>query len=202
MGDSRAKQWPCSIRAMPKPNHPSLKTSPVRVFARLGLILLTLALCAGVDYGTGYEISVFLLYVIPVSLTTRFFGTTAGGAMAMGATAVWMAVDRLSGHQYSQEWIWFVNAGNRMMCFLLAVWAIGYFQARQNQLKRKLEAFSGALPICTQCQRLGADDGYWWEVEVYLKEFGEAQPQHKVCPDCARHAYARGGYREVSQQGA
>lgn len=202
MRDSRAKQCPRSIRAMPKSNTSFSGLNPTRALARLAVILLTLALCAGVDYSTGYEVSVFLLYVIPVSLMTRFFGTTAGGAMAMAATAVWMAVDRLSGHQYSQDWIWFVNAGNRMMCFLLAVWAIAYFQARQNELKRKLEAFSGALPICTQCQRLGASDGYWWEVEAYLQEFGDAQPQHKVCPDCARHAYARGGYREVSQQGA
>lgn len=202
MGDSRAKQCPRSIRAMPKPTPTSCGPNPTRLFARLGFIFLTLAGCAGVDYSTGYEVSVFLLYVIPVSLTARFFGTRAGVSMAMLATVVWMAVDRLSGHQYSQEWIWFVNAGNRMMCFLLAVWAIAYFQARQNQLKRKLEAFSGAMPICTQCQRLGASDGYWWDVEAYLQEFGNAQPQHKVCPDCARHAYARGGYREVSQQGA
>ena len=167
-----------------------------------GLDLADAGPLRGVDYGTGYEISVFLLYADSGVADDPLLRNHSGRRHGDGATAVWMAVDRLSGHQYSQEWIWFVNAGNRMMCFLLAVWAIGYFQARQNQLKRKLEAFSGALPICTQCQRLGADDGYWWEVEAYLKEFGEAQPQHKVCPDCARHAYARGGYREVSQQGA
>lgn len=169
---------------------------------RAAAIALTLALSALIDFSTGYEVSVFLLYVIPVAMATRFFGARAGGLLAVVSTAAWMAVDRWSGHQYSQDWIWYVNALNRMMCFVLAIWAISYFQSRQQLLKQRLSAFNGAIPMCTQCHRLGAEDGYWWETEAYLKEFGGAHPHHKVCPDCARHAYAKGGYREQVEQGA
>lgn len=169
---------------------------------RAAAIVLTLALSAFLDYLTGYEVSVFLLYVIPIALATRFFGVGTGGVLALMSTAAWMAVDRWSGHQYSQDWIWYINALNRMMCFVLAIWAISYFQSRQLLLKQRLSAFNGAIPICTQCHRLSAEDGYWWETEAYLKEFGGAHPHHKVCPDCARHAYAKGGYREQSEQGA
>lgn len=169
---------------------------------RAAAVVATLALSASIDYATGYEVSVFLLYVIPVTLATRFFGTSVGVAIALVSTGAWMAVDRLAGHQYSQDWIWYVNALNRMMCFVLAIWAISYFQSRQLLLKQRLSAFNGAIPICTQCHRLRAEDGYWWETEAYLKEFGGAHPHHKVCPDCARHAYAKGGYREQAEQGA
>ena len=169
--------------------------------ARVVLVLGAMALCGVVDYVTGIELSVFVLYAIPIAMATRFFGSRTGMAMSVLATGIWMAVDRLGGHQYSQAWIWYVNAFNRMACFVFAVWAISYFQAKQHALKQRIKAFNGPIPICTQCRRLGAQDGYWWQIESYLQEFGGAQPHHKVCPDCARHAYARGGYREHAEQG-
>lgn len=179
----------------------SLPPVPLKDAVRAALVLLTLVLSGVIDYATGYEVSVFLLYVVPVALSTRFFGVYTGVGMALVSAAVWMAVDHLTGHQYSHAWIWYVNAANRMICFVLAVWAISYFESRQQRLKQRLSAFTGPIPVCTQCHRLSANDGYWWEVDGYLQEFGGAQPQHKVCPDCARHAYARGGYRETAEQG-
>lgn len=185
---------------MPEALNPSSGLA-LKAAVRAGLVLLLLALSGVVDYVTGYEVSVFLLYVVPVALGTRFFGAYPGVALALLSTGVWMAVDHMSGHRYSQDWIWYVNAANRMMCFVLAVWAISYFQARQQSLKQRLSAFNGPIPVCTQCHRLSAQDGYWWTVDGYLQEFGGAQPHSKVCPDCARHAYARGGYRETVEQG-
>ncbi len=179
----------------------SLPPVPLKDAVRAALVLSTLVLSGIIDYVTGYEVSVFLLYVVPVALSTRFFGVYMGVGMALVSAAVWMAVDHLTGHQYSHAWIWYVNAANRMICFVLAVWAISYFESRQQRLKQRLSAFNGPIPVCTQCHRLSANDGYWWEVDGYLQEFGGAQPQHKVCPDCARHAYARGGYRETAEQG-
>ncbi|MGE5451379.1 MAG: hypothetical protein ACM3VZ_05975 [Acidobacteriota bacterium] len=200
MAYSMAPQSPGSMARMSEALH-SHPSAPGKSAARAALVLVTLVASGAIDYATGYEVSVFLLYVAPVALCTRFFGVYPGLGVALVSTAVWMAVDQLSGHRYSQSWIWYVNAANRMICFVLGVWAISYFQSRQAVLKQRLKAFNGAIPICTQCHRLSANDGYWWAIDGYLKEFGGARPQHKVCPDCARHAYARGGYRDTAEQG-
>lgn len=165
---------------------------PIRGALTLGSLLGVAAL----DWASGYEVSVFFLYVIPVTLCTRYFGRVGGFSMAVGAALVWMVADRLSGHQYSEAWIWYANALNRFLCFALAVGVVHYFEVRRAIMQRRLDAFGGARPVCTDCHSISDDKGYWWRMDDYLKEFGGASPLPRVCPDCARHAYARGGYRE------
>lgn len=169
---------------------------PLRSWLRGALAVASLFAVATLDWASGYEVSVFFLYVIPVSLCTRYFGRAAGWCMALTATLTWMVADRWSGHQYSQDWIWYANALNRFLCFALAVWVVHYFEVRSAIMQKRLDAFGGARPVCSSCHSISDDHGYWWSVDNYLREFGDASPLARVCPDCARHAYARGGYRE------
>ncbi|MDE1998480.1 MAG: hypothetical protein KGI91_15945 [Burkholderiales bacterium] len=163
------------------------------------LVLLALAAAGWVDYATGYEVSVFLLYAIPIGLATTFFGRVGGVWLVLAATVAWMGVDRLTGHQYSHAWIWIVNAANRMACFSLTVVVVSHIQFRRSVLAKRFVALSGGVPVCTQCLRFGAKDGHWWQGGAFLQEFAGAQPVSKVCPDCARHGYDRAGYREAAQ---
>jgi len=163
-------------------------------------VALSLATVGYIDAVTGYEVSVFLLYIVPVALATRRMGTAAGLLTAMIATAVWVWADMYSGHVYSRPWILYVNAFNRMMCFILAVAAIRYLRVRQTALLQQIEAFSGQLAACAQCHRLAGTDGYWLAAEDYLREIGGAEIHHKVCPDCARRTYARAAYRYSAEQ--
>lgn len=166
----------------------------------LACVLISLAGVGYLDAVTGYEVSVFLLYTVPVALATRWMGTFGGLMTAAAATAVWVLADQHSGHTYSHEWILYVNAFNRMMCFILAVAAIRYLRARQRDLLRQIEAFSGQMAACGQCHRLSGSDGYWRSVDDYLREFGGAEVHQKVCPDCARRGYARAAYRYSAEQ--
>lgn len=166
----------------------------------LAWVVLSLAAVGYVDAVTGYEVSVFLLYTVPVALATRRLGTAAGLLTAVAATAVWVLADMRSGHVYSRAWILYVNAFNRMVCFVLAVAAIRYLRARQLALLRQIEAFSGQMAACGQCHRLAGADGYWRSVDDYLREFGGAELHQKVCPDCARRGYARAAYRYSAEQ--
>lgn len=146
----------------------------------LVLVVASLALVGYIDRVTGYEVSVFLLYAVP---------------MAMAATGVWVWADVASGHTYSKAWILYVNAFNRMVFFVLTVAAIRYMVGRHRDLLRRLSAFTGTQPVCTQCHHVAGHDGYWRSFEDHLAEFGGAEIQHKVCPDCARRGYARAAYR-------
>lgn len=191
---------PTSIMKNPDKGGTARHHSSGEWLRQLAWVVLSLATVGYVDSVTGYEVSVFLLYTAPVALATRRLGTAAGLLTAMAATAVWVLADLHSGHVYSRPWILYVNAFNRMACFLLAVAAIRYLRARHVALLRQIEAFSGQLAACGQCHRLAGADGYWRAVDDYLREFGGAELHQKVCPDCARRGYARAAYRYSAEQ--
>lgn len=61
-----------------------------------------------------------------------------------------------------------------------------------NQLSEaigKVKLLSGLLPICSSCKKIRDDNGYWNQIEQYIKEHSEAIFSHGICPDCARRLY-------------
>jgi len=177
------------------PGAPNAPAPAPRKLGRWSAVLALLAIVAVLDASTGYEVSVFLLYTIPVALSTRYLGVMAGVIVSVLSAVAWVLADRWSGHTYSQDWILLINAFNRLCCFLLAVIAIRYIQERRAEMALRLRAFTGEVPHCTQCDKLCGEDGHWRTPEAYLSELGGAEVLAKVCPDCARRAYARAAYR-------
>lgn len=53
----------------------------------------------------------------------------------------------------------------------------------------RVKVLSGLLPICASCKKIRDDDGYWYQVEVYLKDHSEAEFSHGLCPDCLKELY-------------
>lgn len=162
-------------------------------------VLALLACVAVVDAATGHELSVFLLYTFPVALGTHQLGARAGVVVSVLAAGAWACADVASGHTYTQEWILPVNAFNRLCCFLLAVMAIRHLEERRTAVALRLRAFTGTVPQCTHCDRFCGEDGHWRTPAAYLSEFGGAGLPAKVCPDCARRAYARAAYRSEAE---
>jgi len=66
---------------------------------------------------------------------------------------------------------------------------------KENLLKDLTEALaqvkklSGFLPICASCKKIRDDQGYWQQIEEYIREHSEAEFSHSVCPDCAKKLY-------------
>jgi PAS domain S-box-containing protein len=58
----------------------------------------------------------------------------------------------------------------------------------QDALER-VRTLSGLLPICSSCKSVRDDDGYWHQVEVYIRDRSEAEFSHGICPDCALKLY-------------
>ena len=48
----------------------------------------------------------------------------------------------------------------------------------------KVRTLSGLLPICSGCNKIRDDHGYWSQVEGYIQEHTDAQFTHGLCPDC------------------
>ena len=62
-------------------------------------------------------------------------------------------------------------------------------QARVADAVAHLKTLSGLLPICAACKKIRDDQGYWEQIEVYIRDHSEAQFSHGLCPTCIRAMY-------------
>ena len=53
----------------------------------------------------------------------------------------------------------------------------------------KVKTLSGLLPICSSCKKIRDDQGYWREVESYIRDHSEADFSHSYCPECMKKLY-------------
>lgn len=55
----------------------------------------------------------------------------------------------------------------------------------------KVKQLSGMLPICCVCKKVRDDQGYWSQIELYIRDHSEAEFSHGLCPECAAKQYAQ-----------
>jgi hypothetical protein len=78
----------------------------------------------------------------------------------------------------------------------------GHIQAQQRaehdrehlivQLREALasvKTLRGLIPICSSCKKVRDDQGYWTQLESYLKQHTDAEFSHSLCLDCMRRLY-------------
>jgi PAS domain S-box-containing protein len=58
-----------------------------------------------------------------------------------------------------------------------------------KQALSEIKKLSGYLPICASCKKIRNDEGYWQQIETYIKEHSEAEFTHGICPDCKKIYY-------------
>lgn len=54
----------------------------------------------------------------------------------------------------------------------------------------KVKTLSGLLPICATCKKIRDDQGYWNQIEAYIRDHSEVEFSHGICPGCAKKMYA------------
>jgi hypothetical protein len=72
-------------------------------------------------------------------------------------------------------------------------------ETKQNALEeanRRLEKalgdvreLSGLLPICSSCRKIRDDQGYWSQIETYIRKHTKADFSHGLCPGCTQTLY-------------
>ncbi len=55
----------------------------------------------------------------------------------------------------------------------------------------KVKTLSGLLPICSSCKNIRDDEGYWNQIEAYIRDHSEAEFSHSICPDCVKKLYPK-----------
>jgi PAS domain S-box-containing protein len=58
-----------------------------------------------------------------------------------------------------------------------------------------VRTLSGLLPICASCKKIRDDQGYWTQIESYIRDHSQAQFTHGVCPECAARLYPEASTR-------
>lgn len=51
---------------------------------------------------------------------------------------------------------------------------------------KQVRTLSGLIPICASCKKVRDDDGFYMQVEQYIRDHSNAEFTHGLCPDCAR----------------
>jgi signal transduction histidine kinase len=85
----------------------------------------TLVLLVGViDYATGAELSVSILYLIPISLSVLFVNRRIGVFLSVFSSAVGLTTDFMVGHPYSHPIIVYWNNAIQVSFFLIIVFIL------------------------------------------------------------------------------
>jgi len=53
----------------------------------------------------------------------------------------------------------------------------------------KIKTLSGMLPICASCKNIRDDEGYWNQIESYIRDHSEVEFSHGICPECVKKLY-------------
>jgi two-component system, sensor histidine kinase len=54
---------------------------------------------------------------------------------------------------------------------------------------KEVKTLGGLLPICSSCKKIRDDQGYWSQIESYIRKHSEAEFSHGICPDCIEKLY-------------
>ena len=101
----------------------------------LGLALII----AGIDYLTGYEVTIYPFYSIPILLMVWFVDRNFALLISVVSTFAWWYADKASGHIYSSEWLRFWDAIVILMFFFLVTFAAWNFRQKRDVIRARLE---------------------------------------------------------------
>lgn len=79
--------------------------------------------------------------------------------------------------------------GRRMKEFQIASQLMQKKNKKLEEAIAEIKQLKGIIPICASCKMIRDDDGYWHQVEVYVKEHSDAEFSHGLCTDCVEKLY-------------
>jgi len=61
--------------------------------------------------------------------------------------------------------------------------------AELQQALSSVRTLSGLIPICAACKKVRDDQGYWQQVEEFVRDNSDADFTHALCPECIKKLY-------------
>lgn len=163
-------------------------------------VLILLAVVV-IDKATGPDVSVAILYIVPVFLISWSLGRGPGLVAAIICAALWSFLEVLPDTSRGVLWdAWNLAARIGVFAaFALVITrvkidydALVFANANLEEALNRVKQLSGLLPICSWCKKIRDERGDWHQMEMYIAEHSEADFSHSICPDCmSEHRLAR-----------
>ena len=120
------------------------RQAPGWIFAEAAALLVPIAFY---DYSTGYEVSLSILYCIPIFIVAWCCDRKSGVLMALMAAITWWWADVQAGHPYLRSWLegWEVF----VRCGFFIITAIG-----TSAVKQQRDASASRIALLEYSQRL------------------------------------------------
>ena len=61
----------------------------------------------------------------------------------------------------------------------------------RKEAQKKVNMLSGLIPICSHCKKIRDDQGYWNQLEIFIRDHSNADFTHGICPECAEKYFFR-----------
>jgi signal transduction histidine kinase len=164
---------------------------------------IALALFVGyLDYVTGYEVSIILLYAIPIVLMVWFNDKSSAIFIAILCSIIWWWADEAAGHIYLEGWHHIWQTGEGLAFFLLFVQAGHALKTHAALWKHSRQLEQAIICISEQeQQRIGRDlhDG----ICQYFAAIGCAAGalRHNLEKHCAAQARDAGEIEDLVMKG-
>jgi hypothetical protein len=158
----------------------------------IGLVLT--AIIGYIDYATGYELRMELLYVLPISYVTWYVGQRAGIVFAFLSIITTICSDIMAGKRFTQYTIELWNGVMYLFFYVVVTFMLKFrisLQQRENlieELDRALvqnEELSGLLPLCPNCRKKHVEAEYRRKVEAYITKHPKPELIRSYCKECS-----------------
>ena len=183
-------------------------SSAVPAGRRASLILtgcfLSLLVLGWLDYATGYEMSFFIFYSVPVGFAAWYAGRWPAIAVALAATVSWLLADYFGGAQYSRPFYFYWNTIIHFGAFIINAVTIAKIKSdlnRQHELaadlgrvRQVLITLANRWPRCPACNRDRIHQAQTSpnQSQRQLVDLMRSHPELEAtfCPECRSHQSA------------
>jgi PAS domain S-box-containing protein len=124
--------------------------SPAKV---LPYAVALMFLVAAMNYATGPDLSLSILYLLPIAAATWAGGRVTGAAFSVLAAVLWMTTDTLNGHRFSNplyfHWEWMVRLATHLVFVVVLDHlksALGRADEALQKSEGRYQALVAALP--------------------------------------------------------
>ncbi|MHA3775672.1 hypothetical protein ACXR0O_29510 [Verrucomicrobiota bacterium sgz303538] len=166
----------------------------------LAVAVAAMVLIAFLDYVTGDQLELFILYPLPIAYAAWHCGMRSAIVLACAAAGSWFLVNHIGSRAYSNPFFADWAGGVILLTFLSAAIAANRIRRLLNEQTRlnrdlaaamaKIKKLTGRLPICVGCKKIQDEAGKWVQLEAYIIEHSEEDFvfQQRVCPACKQSA--------------
>jgi len=154
------------------------------------ILFFDLSIPLGVAMGVPYIVVVWISLWSPQKLFTIFMAVVCS-VLTIGAIF----------YQPTVPEMWKVIFNRSLTLFAIWVTALLGLQRKLSEEKREkvlqerekaleeTRILRGLLPICASCKKIRDDQGYWTQIEGYIRAHSEAEFSHGICPECTKKLY-------------